>query len=229
MSDSLKLLLADARFPSGDPAHSGGMEAACAGGLVTDLDTLRSFLYGRLRTSGAIGAVAASAVCARAHRASPSLFRTVEAELDARIASPAARDASRHQGRHLLRLATTIDDHPILDELARATVINRQRPHYPTAVGAVAAVAGATPEEAAEAAAYASVAGPAFAAQRLLFLDGADISDIGVEMAPEVTRLARDAAVTALGSLSDIPSFGAPALEYLAEEHIARDQKLFAS
>jgi urease accessory protein len=205
------------------------MEAACAVGLVTDLETLRSFLYGRLWTAGVINAVAAAAVCARAGRPCSSLFRTIEAELDARIPSPAARQASRHQGRHLLRLATTIADHPLLDELARATVINRQRPHYPTAVGAVAAVAEATPEEAAEAAAYSSIAGPAFAAQKLLRLDPVDISDLGVEMAPEVNRLAHEAAATSMRSLSEIPSFGAPALEYLAEEHIARDQKSFAS
>ncbi|HMC38563.1 MAG TPA: urease accessory UreF family protein [Acidimicrobiales bacterium] len=231
MSESLKLLLADARFPSGSPAHSGGMEAACAVGLVTDVDTLRSFLYGRLWTAGVIGAVAAAAVCARCpNSASPTaLFRAVEAELDARIPSPAARQASREQGHHILRLAVTISSDPLLDALARATVGNRQRPHYPTSVGVVAAVAGCTPADAAEAAAYASVAGPAFAAQTLLSVRPEVISELGVEMAPEVSRLAHEASQTSMRSLAQMPAFGAPALEYLAEEHVAQIPRSFAS
>lgn len=231
MSESLKLLLADARFPSGDPAHSGGIEAACAAGLVTDLTTLRSFLYGRLWTTGVVGAVAAAAVCARARtpKSLQTLYGTVEAELDARIHSPAARETSRDQGGHILRLAMTIDRDPLLDALARAAVAHHQRPHYPTAVGAVAAVASASPEEAAEAAAYASVAGPAFAAQTLLGIDSVTVADLGVEMAPEVARLAREASQTSMRSLSQMPAFGAPALEYLAEEHVAREVRSFAS
>ena len=231
MSESLKLLLADARFPSGDPSHSGGVEAACAAGLVTDLTTLRSFLYGRLWTTGVVSAVAAAAGCARARTPKPptTLFATVEAELDARIHSPAARETSRDQGGSMLRVAGTIVQHPTLDTLARAAIAHRHRPHYPTAVGAVAAVADASPEEAAEAAAYASVAGPAFAAQTLLGIDDATIADLGVEMAPEVARLARDASNSSMRSLSQIPAFGAPALEYLAEQHIAGDARSFAS
>jgi urease accessory protein len=207
------------------------MEAACAAGLVKDLETLQSFLYGRLWTAGILGAVAAASVCARAATApsATSLFRSVEAELDARIPSPAARRASRDQGSHVLRLAATISDEPILDALGRATVGNQQRPHYPTAIGTVSAVAGASPAEAAEAAAYASVAGPAFAAQALLDLPPDAVSDLGVQMAPEVSRLAREAAGVSSRPLSQMPAFGAPALEYLAEEHVSRRPRSYAS
>lgn len=231
MIDSLKLLLADARFPSGDRAPSGGMEEACAARLVTDLTTLRSFLAGRLWTVGAVGAVAAAAVCARARTTSAlgNLFITVEAELDARIHSPAARQASRDQGGETLRLALTIADHPVLDALARATVAHRQRPHHPTALGAVAAAAGATPEEAARAAAYSSVTGATFAASKLLGLDAEQVSGLGLEMAPEVARLAREAALTSMRPLNQMPAFAAPVLEYLAEAYAARPRRSFAS
>jgi urease accessory protein len=207
------------------------MEAACAVGLVKDLDTLRSFLYGRLWTSGVVGAVAAATVCARA-RTAPSatqLLRAVEAELDARIPSPAARRASRHQGGNVLRSAIALAGDPLLDALGRAALAHAQEPHYATAVGAVAAVAGVSPQEAAEAAAYASVAGPAFAAQKLLTISAEEVADLGVEMAPEVRRLAREAAQTSMRSLSQMPAFGAPALEYLAEEHVAHQKRSFAS
>ena len=231
MSESLKLLLADARYPSGDLAHSGGVEAACAAGLVKDLETLRSFLYGRLWSAGVVGAVASAAVCARTRtsESNSALFRSVEAELDARLPSPASREVSRLQGGLLLRLGMTITHSPVFDTLARSSVTTRQRPHYPTAVGAVAAVAGATVEEAAEAAAYASVAGPAFAAQSLLDVDLDDITEMGVEMAPEVARIAREASEACMRPLSQMPAYGAPALEYLAEEHVSRVQKSFAS
>jgi urease accessory protein len=200
-------------------------------GLVKDLDTLRSFLYGRLWTSGVTAAVAAAAVCARVRSSTSasSLFRTVEAELDARIPSPAARQASRDQGAHLLRRAMALTADPLLDGLGRTTVGHHQRPHYATAVGTIAAAAGASPRDAAEAAAYASVAGPAFAAQAILHIPPETVVELGLEMAPEVGRLAQEAADTSLRSLAQMPAFGAPALEYLAEEHAARDQRSFAS
>jgi urease accessory protein len=223
VSDSLKVLLTEARFPSDDPTDSGGMEAAHTAGLVTGVDTLRSFLYGRLWTSGVVGAVSAAAICARARqsRSLPPLFSAVEAELDARLHSPAARATSRRQGGQLLRRARTTDDHPTFEALDQLTRTHHLEPHYPIAVGAVAAVAGASPEEAAEVAAYASVAGPAFAAQALLGLDPDVVSNLGVEMAPEVSRLAREASQISMRSLSDLPAYRAPVLEYLAEEHMS--------
>lgn len=218
------MLLADARYPSADPAYTGAVEAAHAAGLIKDLESLRSFLYGRLWTIGTTGAFAAAAVCARAARIeSPtSMFRSVEAELDARLASPAARDASRTQGGQVLRLASAIIAAPLLDALSRATVTNRHHPHYPTAIGAVAALAGCPPFEAAEAAAYASVAGPAFAAQTRLGLRSEILNELGVEMAPEVTRLARLAAEQSDRPLADLPAAAAPAIAYLTEEQPAR-------
>ena len=50
--ESLLLLMADGRFPGGGHAHSGGLEAAVADGSVHDEASLRSFLLGRLLTSG---------------------------------------------------------------------------------------------------------------------------------------------------------------------------------
>jgi urease accessory protein len=231
MSNALAMILADTRFPSSQPPHSGGVETACAKGLIKDLATLRSFLRGRLGATGTLAAYTAASVCAQASRPKihPSLWRSVEAEVDARIFSPAARAASREQGGQVLRLALTISEERVLDSLARATVAVAQRPHHAVALGAVGAAASSSPADAATAAAFASVAGPAFAAQQILGLDPAAVAEIGVEMLPEIDRLATEAAAHSLQPPSSLPCFSAPALDYLAEEHSARAGSSFGS
>ena len=57
------LLLADGRFPAGGHAHSGGVEAACASGGITDVASLRSFVRGRLHTAGLVDAAFAASAC----------------------------------------------------------------------------------------------------------------------------------------------------------------------
>ncbi|MEV1206132.1 copper homeostasis protein CutC, partial [Microbispora rosea] len=85
-----------------------------------------------------------------------------------RAASPAQREAARTQGRLLLRTARRMWPSAALDTLARAVP---EGPHHPVALGAAGASAGCTPRQAALAAAYTSVTGPATAAVRLLGLD----------------------------------------------------------
>ena len=47
----LALLLADARFPAGSHAHSGGVEQAVDDGMICDEVGLASFVDGRLATA----------------------------------------------------------------------------------------------------------------------------------------------------------------------------------
>jgi urease accessory protein len=56
MSGAALLLLADARFPTGAHAHSGGIEAAHAAGDVHDLESLSWFIAGRLATTALVDA-----------------------------------------------------------------------------------------------------------------------------------------------------------------------------
>jgi urease accessory protein len=65
--DAALLLLADARLPAGGHAHSGGLEAAAATGVVHDVATLAAFLRGRLATTGLVSAGLAAAACAYAY------------------------------------------------------------------------------------------------------------------------------------------------------------------
>jgi urease accessory protein len=229
------LLLADARFPAGGHAHSGGLESAASAGLVTGLASLELFLRGRLRTAGLSAAGLAAAACALA-RPGPRDPRDardateprgdwgeLDAEADARAPSPAQRDASRRQGRALLRAARAAwPDAPWLTALGG-------QPHHPVALGASAAAAGCTVAEAARIAAYQAVAGPSSAAVRLLALDPMAAAAVLARLAGEVDTVAAAAARLAGGPLAGLPFPSAPALDLLAEAHARSEVRLFES
>ena len=97
------LTLADSRLPTGGHVHSGGVEEAVTSGLVTDLTTLRAYLRRRIRTHGLVTASIAAAV-----HSGELPTEAADRETDARTPAPAARAASRAQGRGLLRLAKRV-------------------------------------------------------------------------------------------------------------------------
>ncbi|GAA4565205.1 urease accessory protein UreF [Planotetraspora kaengkrachanensis] len=212
--DAALLLLADSRLPAGGHAHSGGAEEAVRLGTITGPEDLARFLRGRLATAGLVSAALAAAACEFAaatadHPAGPyghagpdpdadpaALWRRLDAEADARTASPAQREASRVQGRLLVRSARRIWPSAVLDELAKAVP---EGAHHPIALGAAAAAAGCDPYQAALAAAYNSVTGPATAAVRLLGLDPVTVHRLLADLAPALN----DAAHAACASLID--------------------------
>jgi urease accessory protein len=228
---TVALLLSDARFPSGGHAHSGGVEQACDRGCITDVAGLADYLGGRLRTSGAVAAHAAAAVCAQAADEAGSgwLWREVDREVDARLLSPSLRAASRQQGGQLLRTAIRVLDASPLLSLTSDSRGRGQDPHHAVAVGAVAAAAGLTPLDAAAAACYAAISGPASAAVRLLGLDPAQTSRVVAVLSGEMDQIAAKAGETAMRPLARLPSFSAPMTDLLAEEHFSRKDRLFAS
>ncbi|MGN9837971.1 urease accessory protein UreF [Nonomuraea sp. H19] len=237
------LLLADSRLPAGGHAHSGGTERAVASGAVCDVPSLARFLGGRLRTSGALAAALTAAAHLQASRTpggnaaeagQESPWMRLDAEVDARTASPAQRDASRTQGRLLLRVARRVWPSAVLDELARDV----PSPHHPIALGVAAHAAGATSEEAAMAAAYHAISGPATAAVRLLGLDPVAVHRLLADLAPDLTTVAAEAHSAAADACPGIhlaprwealPAYSAPALDLLAEQHARAEVRLFVS
>jgi urease accessory protein len=202
------VLLADARFPAGGHAHSGGVEPAYTSGALSDLASLELFLRGRLRTSGVTAAGLAAAACdPRAD------WAALDAEADARMPSPAQRDASRRQGRVLLRAARAAwPQAGYLGELGTA-------PHHAIVLGAAAAAAGCPPGDAACVAAYQSVSGPASSAVRLLGLDPIAVNAIVARIVPEIDEIAWEG----------LPFPSAPHLDLLAEVHTTTEVRLFES
>jgi len=214
MSLATLLVLADGRLPAGGHAHSGGLEAAVAAGRVSDLAGLRGFLRGRLATSGIVSASFAAVGCARTKE-----WFDLDAGLDARTPSPALRKASRAQGRALMRAGRAMWPMPAAG----------REPHHPVALGLVAAAAGLTPREAAVAAAYGTLTGPATAGVRLLGLDPYGVHAMLAELAGECDRIAEDAAARINDPVDALPAAGAPLLDIGAELHATWEVRLFAS
>jgi urease accessory protein len=223
------LALADARFPGGGHAHSGGVEEAVARGLVAGVGDLREFLFGRLYGAGALQAAFAAAAAHSAAEGVPSgHWRALDAELDARTPSHAQRESSRAQGRGMIRAGRAAWPSPALAELTEAI----RRPHHPVVLGVLTAAAGAGPRDAALVAGYLAVSGPSSAAVRLLGLDPFAVNAALAELTEDLDRVADEAAAVARLDPADLPAPSAPVLDLLAEaheRHHREEVRLFAS
>jgi urease accessory protein len=208
------LTLADSRLPAGGHTHSGGVEQAIAAGVVSDPGTLAAFLRRRLATSGAVAAGLAAAACEAAGDA--GRLATLDDEADARTPSPALRTASRQQGRGLVRVGRRAWPSATWDALPAL-------PHHPVALGVAAAAGGLGARDAAQAAAYLSISGPATAAQRLLAMDPLTVAAVTARLSPDIDDVAARALAAGLPATTD------PLLDLLAEVHAARKDRFFAS
>jgi urease accessory protein len=215
----LAVLLGDGRLPTGGHVHSGGLEQARADGRLRDLADLERLLRRRLRTSGLVAASVAAAACAR-----PSDHALLDVEVDARTPSPAQREASRAQGRGLLRLAAA--SWPAVSPDVAWSALGR-RPHHAVVLGCAAHAGALTPRDAAVCAAYLAVSGPASAAQRLMALDPVAVAALTVRLAGETDALVARAAVGS--EIADLPSSSDPLLDLLAERHATTEERLFVS
>ncbi|MEU4332499.1 urease accessory protein UreF [Nonomuraea dietziae] len=224
MTRAALLLLADGRFPAGGHAHSGGAEAAVTAGRVRDAAGLEEFCRGRLHTSAL---VAAGLAAAAATGYDPLLL---DQAADARTPAPALRRTARRLGRQLMRAARATWPSAELDALAAA---RPQGAHQPIVLGLTARSAGLTPLEAAYAAAYESVSGPAGATVRLLRLDPFDAVAILARLAADIDLVAAQAAEAAqhvpADGLDALPAASAPLLDITAEQHATTPARLFAS
>jgi urease accessory protein len=167
----------------------------------------------------------------------------LDAEADARTPAPAQREASRRQGRALLRAARVAwPKAGCLAELAVSAAGGAGRrhdghgrgeyrggPHHAVVLGVAAAAAGCTPAEAARIAAYQAVAGPVSAAVRLLALDPMRATGVLARLAGEIERVAADGASYADAPPAELPCPSAPALDLLAQTHIGAEVRLFES
>ncbi|MDG9710738.1 urease accessory protein UreF [Streptomyces sp. DH10] len=224
MSRTALLVLADGRFPAGDHAHSGGVEAAVAARAVHDPVTLYAFCRGRLHTAG-LTAAALAAAAAAGH--DPLVL---DEAADARTPAPALRATARKLGRQLLRAARAAWPCEALERLASDLPGGA---HQPVVLGVAAQAAGLTAPDAAHVAAFGNVAGPATAAVRLLGLDPFDATAVLARLCDDVDAVAHEA-VGAAARVTDegpgvLPAASSPLLDITAEQHAAWPTRLFAS
>ncbi|MEV2239277.1 urease accessory UreF family protein [Micromonospora sp. NPDC049891] len=225
-TSTMLLLLADGRFPAGAHAHSAGLEAAVAAGRVTDLATLGEYLRGRLATAGLVAAAFAAAARGAAWSAGrAAVLARLDAELDARTASPAQRSVSRRQGKALLRAGRQIWPTASFDDLPAGP----GGPHQPLVLGLVGAAAGVDPGQVATVAAHATVTGSASAAVRLLGLDPYQVQALLVRLAGACDAIAARAARAAEEPPERLPAAAAPLADIHAEAHATWEVRLFAS
>ncbi len=222
--DALLLLLLDSRAPTGAHSHSGGMEAAIATGRVHGQDDVEQFCRTRLRTTGRVAAEFAAAACRLGLDGAPERWAELDAELDARTPSAATRAASRQLGSGLRRLLRAML--PAVDLVTPWALCPRPAPHQPLVLGAAVALAGGDEHLAAEAAALATISGPASAAVRLLGLDPFTVQGMLARLVAEPGNLAVGSGQQSLASLA---ADAAPILDLLADVHLTAEVRLFAS
>jgi urease accessory protein len=216
------LLLADARFPAGAHAHSGGMEPSHGAGDVRTEADVESFVRGRLATAGRVEAAFAARACELAMRdAAPEAWRDLDGELAARTPSPRLRTTARTLGRQLLRAGERVWPSATYSAV-RAALSNGAM--QPLALGAVADAAGLTPQDAALCSLHHLVAAATTAAVRLTGFDPFTMTALAARLAPELERLAAEAT-----SRTDLPATTSPLADILAEHHSTWEVRLFAS
>jgi urease accessory protein len=222
MSIAALLLLADSRFPTGAHAHSAGVEASHARGDLRTMADLVAFLDGRLATVAPTEAAFVAAACAGGHP-----FAVLDRELAARTPSPRLRTVSRSLGRQLLRGARRAWPATPATELL---ALNPDGPMQPVALGAVAAAAGLSPEQAALCSLHHLVGAVTTAAVRLIGLDPFDVQAVAARLAPGLEAAAAAAArAAAVADPTDLPASTSLLADILAEHHATWEVRLFAS
>jgi urease accessory protein len=216
MGSLLTLLqLADSAFPSGSFAHSDGVEALSALGLLDGPAGLQACLaaHGRLSLNRGDATFVRAAHRATLASDAAALTGVAEEELASR-ASLVQREASLAVGGNLLRAAHAIEGESL--RLAAATL--GARAPRATAFGAVSAALGAGPQDAAEACAYTVLAEMAAAAVRLRVVGAADGQ-----------RALRQALEAGVDDDTPEPWFFSPLLDVAAMRHETLEPRLFAS
>jgi urease accessory protein len=214
--DVISLMLADSRTPTGTYAHSGGLEAALAGGL--EPDEIPAFLAARLHTVAFVDAACAAAA---ARTTDADGLAALEREWLARTPAPAVRRVARALGRALLRVCDGIGvGSPALSAWASATE------HAPRciALGAAARAAGIDPADAARLSLYDDAATVCSATPKLVALDALTASGWLAAQTSTIAALARRAAACA-----ELPQVCTPGLDLLAQSHALASRRLFAS
>jgi urease accessory protein len=228
---NLRLLqLSDSALPIGGYTHSWGLESAISRGLVHDAATLEQWTSGWLRYSlGPLEGVVVAAVC----RAVPlGAWRVVERAgeiLGASVNPPTIRQASQEMGEQLLALGSTwawsVEGvERIRQALAPGAEVNPWW-HHAVVFGLLAALAGATPQEALTGYLHQSAVGMIGAGVRAVPVGHTHGQQVLAYLHPLLTILAADLAACELDAAGNC----CPFYEVLCDEQTRLFTRLFRS
>jgi urease accessory protein len=192
------------------------MEAAVHAGRVHDTRTLHDYIETRLWTTTRTDAAAA----ALAAGGSATLDR-IDAALVLRMPGAAQRAASRSLGRSLARTADR------LWPQRAPRLADGRPPLQPVAFGAVAALAGCSPFEAALCVTHSNAAALANATLRLLGLDPFSVASVLADLRGTVDTVA--ASVTEIREPDQLPHATTPFSEVDPELQLTIEPRLFGS
>ena len=201
--------LADSAVPIGSAAHSFGLEALAAEGLLAT-DPLHSFLRGYLQETGILEA----AFCRAAHRRGGAGWAALNQQLSARKPAQESRAASLTLGRRFLQLFLAL--HGGQDPGGEA--------HYATAFGYASRLLGVHEDLAAACYLQQNVNGMVYACQRLMPLGQQRAARLLWEIKPSIL----DAAQASCAADVETAAF-TPLVEIGSMRHVDLGTRLFIS
>jgi urease accessory protein len=232
-SDAVGLLrllqLTDSALPVGAQAHSFGLEALIADGLVT-VSSLESFLLDYLAEAGALDAYG----CCAAYRladVSDAQFAPAWVALNDRLSalrSPReSRSASTALGRRLLTLAAGWEISPRLATAQAVIKAVEAELHYTTAFGLLAGLLGLGEQMAALGFLQQTMMGLLAASQKLLPIGQSQVAGILWRIKPALAEAAARGAAMDWEAGSVVAT--TPMLDLAAMRHARQPMRLFIS
>jgi urease accessory protein len=209
----------------GGAAHSFGLEALAAAGLLT-VDDLAAFLQDYLDETGTLEAAycAKSCVLAGSGGCIEEWLRW-NMELGARRVAREPREGSAAMGRRFLKLAATMSEHDLLMEAIDLLATSGAEVHLTACFGLVAGTVGVNPELAAAAYLQQSVTALVSACQRLLPLGQTHAQQILWSLKSPIVRAVERGIATPPDRLSCFT----PLLDLASSRHATLYTRLFMS
>lgn len=176
--------LIDSAFPSGGFAHSGGLEAACKHGLVTDDAATLAFVRASLVQAARQALPVVTAVAGDASR-----FAEADRRVQAMLLNHVALRASQTQGRSLLATAKSVWPGAWTTALTEAVDRGEAHGHLWPVWGAVCAGLGCDVQQARASLLFCTLRGLTSAAVRLGLIGPLRAQAIISELAAELDTL----------------------------------------